>query len=671
MTDGGLWTKKFPDQYLTAGRDDHALLSCTRSLSSCLPALWLCDISTAPIMFSSAVLQIALVVLVTGQQIYVPAEGPAARPACKHGCHQGEPSFKFGQFAYTMSTTVRTATPVPSPTATPTYAPPPEQATSLLTSPSYTTWGKWNPTATTKATDTNDPYGEAAWTALWEHADPPDFTDYTSVYSTTVSPTPIPSSELVLPPDNYFGPTDCYNFPEGFSFGVASSACQVEGATADHGKAPTLQDILVRDERPKDYVTNEVYYYYKQDIARLAAMGVKRFSFSLAWSRILPFALPGTPVNQAAIDHYNDVINFILEQGMIPDVTLLHFDTPLQFFGDNLTQAAEPPEIGYVNGGWANETFVDAFVNYAQVAMTHFADRVPVWFTFNEPLLYSSNGRSVYNVLQSHARVAHWYREELKATGQLAVRLNNNFGVPRDPHSEADVRAADNFNSFQLGPFANPIYLGEDYPESYKQTIHDHVPLTADDLAYMNGTADFIGVNPYTATVVTPPAPGDAGSILDCAHNTTSPFRPYCVNQTTVDIHGWDIGYRSQTYVYITPTYLRSYLNYVYDKWRHPIKITEFGFPVWDEASKPLPDQLHDLPRSIYLLSYLSEILKAVWEDGVEVTGAYLWSYADNWEFGDYDAHFGVQTVNRTTQERNFKKSFFDAVDFVKARGVQ
>lgn len=609
--------------------------------------------------------------LVADQQIHIPAEGPATRPQCKEGCRQREPTYKFDQFEYTMSTTVRTATSIPSPTATPTFAPPPEEATSLVTSLSYTTWGKWNPTATTKATDTDDPYGEAAWTALWEHANPPNFTDYTSVYSTTVSPTPIPSSELVLPPANYFGPADCYDFPEGFGFGVASSACQIEGATAEHGKSPTLQDILIRDDRPKDYVTNEVYYYYKQDIERLAAMGVKRFAFSLAWSRILPFALPGTPVNQAAIDHYNDVINYVLEKGMIPDVTLLHFDTPLQLYGDNLTQAAEPPAIGYVNGGWANETFVDAFVNYAKIAMTHFADRVPIWFTFNEPLLYSSNGQSVYNVLQSHAQVAHWYREELNGTGQLAVRLNNNFGVPRDPGSEADIKAADNFNSFQLGPFANPIYLGEDYPESYKQTIHDYVPLTTEDLAYMNNTADFIGINPYTATVVTPPTPGDAESINECAQNTSNTFRPYCVNQTTVDIYGWNIGYHSQTYVYLTPTYLRSYLNYVYDKWHHPIKITEFGFPVWDEANQPLRDQLYDLPRSIYLLSYLSEILRAIWEDGVEVTGAYLWSYADNWEFGDYDAHFGVQTVNRTTQERNFKKSFFDAVDFVKARGVE
>ena len=154
-------------------------------------------------------------------------------------------------------------------------------------------------------------------------------------------------------------------------------------------------------------------------------MGVKYFSFSIAWTRILPFALPGTPVNQQGIDHYNDVINFILEKGMVPEVTLLHFDTPLQFYGDNQSTAADPPEIGYVNGAYQNESFPDAFVNYAKVAMTHFADRVPVWYTFNEPLLYSYNGVSIDHVIKSHARVYHFYKEELGGTGKLALKFNN------------------------------------------------------------------------------------------------------------------------------------------------------------------------------------------------------------------------------------------------------
>lgn len=606
------------------------------------------------------------------QQVYETAEGPTPRPKCKCSKQASEPTYTFTEFSYTLQTTVRYATPRPSPTSTTTYAPPLASLSSLLPSSlQYTTWGSWDPVATASPSDEDDPFGQAAWTALWEHANPPDFTKSSSVFSTTVSPTPVPTEELALPPKDYFGPTDCYNFPRGFLFGVASSAAQIEGATAQEGKSPTLMDILVLGDGDKDYVANEHYYYYKQDIERVAAMGVKYFSFSIAWSRILPFALPGTPVNQEGIDHYNDVINYILEKGMVPVVTLIHFDTPLQFYGTNLSTAADKPDLGYVNGAYQNETFVDAFVNYAKIAMAHYADRVPQWFTFNEPLLYSHNGKSVYNVIKAHALVARFYRDEIKGTGKLGVKLNNNFGVPRKPENEDDVFAANHFNSIQLGSFANPLYLGEDYPESFKRTIHDYVPLTEDDLALMNGTADVLGIDPYTATVITAPTPGNRSSILECAANYSSSFRPYCVNQTTYDPYNWNIGYRSESYVYTTPTYLRSYLNYLYNTWRHPVMITEFGFPVDNEAKRELRDQLYDSPRSQYYLSFLSETLKAIWEDGVEVSGAFAWSFLDNWEFGSgFASHFGIQAVNLTTQERYFKKSFFDMVDFMKARGV-
>lgn len=126
----------------------------------------------------------------------------------------------------------------------------------------------------------------------------------------------MPSSELVLPPRDYFGPTDCYNFPKDFVFGVAGSAAQIEGAIGLDGRSPSLLEKLVPDSKPKDYVTNENYFLYKQDIQRLAAMGVEYYSFTIPWTRILPFALPGTPVNQQGIDHYNDLIDTVLDAGM-------------------------------------------------------------------------------------------------------------------------------------------------------------------------------------------------------------------------------------------------------------------------------------------------------------------------------------------------------------------
>jgi beta-glucosidase/6-phospho-beta-glucosidase/beta-galactosidase len=161
-----------------------------------------------------------------------------------------------------------------------------------------------------------------------------------------------------------------------------------------------------------------------------------------------------------------------------------------------------------------------------------------------------------------------------------------------------------------------------------------------------------------------------AGGIDTCAKQnlTTDPLFPYCVVQETTNVYGWDIGYRSQSYVYITPTYLRSYLFYLWNTYRKPVIVSEFGFPVYGESTKELPDQLFDSSRSQYYLSYMSEILRSIYEDGVHVMGALAWSFMDNWEFGDYSAQFGMQVVNRTTQDRWYKKSFFDLVDFMGAR---
>lgn len=561
----------------------------------------------------------------------------------------------------------RYATSVPAPTATQTYASPySEAARHLATTPVTTTWGNYLPEHTViNATDTNDPYGQAAWSSLWQNFQLENYTT-AGLYSTTVRPTPIPSSELVLPPRDYFGPTDCYNFPDDFIFGVAGSGAQVEGAVALEGRGPTILEKFGGSTRPNNYVTAENYFLYKQDIQRLAAMGVKYYSFSIPWTRILPFALPGTPVNQEGIDHYNDLINTVIDAGMQPIVTLIHFDSPWVFVsGHNFTAT---PDFGASNGGYQNETFVDAFVNYAKIVLAHYADRVPIWVTFNEPFLYSFNFAGANNVIHAHAEVYHFYHDVLKATGKMGVKFNDNFGVPRDPRNSGDIEAANRYQELYLGLFANPIFLGQQYPDSVLKTLPGARPLSKKELSYIGNTSDFFGIDPYTATVVSQPVEGINACVAN--HSAENSLWPFCVVEETTNVYGWNIGYRSQSYVYTTPTYLQEYLNYLWNTFRHPVFVAEFGFPVFGEADKGLPDQIFDTPRSTYYLSFMSEILKSIHEDGVHVMGALAWSWVDNWEFGDNSQQFGMQAVNHTTQERFYKKSFFDLVDFVGARSL-
>jgi beta-glucosidase/6-phospho-beta-glucosidase/beta-galactosidase len=612
------------------------------------------------------------VAVASAQQVYVPASGHFSRTTCSANNTYATalPSYSFREFSFTQTETVRTAKSRPAPSATTTFAPPYASLSSLVPNLTTTQWGNWIPSSNATPTDAGVPYGNASWSAAWNAVPWTNFTR--GIYSTTVQPTPVPSSELVLPPPEVFTPQGCYSFPADFMLGVAASAIQIEGAIADEGRVPVHLDppTLLRPGGSPNYVAIENYYLYKQDIERIASMGIKYYRFSIPWARILPFVLPGTPVNRQALDHYDDLINFVLEKGMIPAVVLHHSDTPLQFYA-NLTDVLIPTGagIGYTDAGYQNSyknvSFEDAFVNYGKIIMTHFADRVPIFWTFNEPLLGSRNGKSINAVIKAHARLSHFYHDDIKGKGRISLTFNDNFGVPRNPNDPADVDAANHFNSFQLATFANPIFLGQDYPESFTSTIEDYVPLSKEDLEYIKGTADFFSIQPYTATVVSPP-PND--TIAACAANASHPLRPYCVTQSTTTTTGWNIGYRSQSYVYLTPAYFRTYLNYLWNTFKHPVAVTEFGFPVFGEALKEQKDQEFDSPRSWYYQSYLNEGLKAIWEDGVQFIGAFAWSWADNWEFGDYDQHFGIQTVNRTTQERRYKKSFFDFVDFIESR---
>lgn len=441
--------------------------------------------------------------VVSAQQIYIENQGRPPRPNCNIPTATAEPFaftagdepplYHFSPFSYTLTETVRIASPV-TPSPLPQYGPRYTAVSHLLPDISTTSWGNWDPTAVPTAVDTADPYGQDAYSSLWKAVNLQNLTR--GLYTTTVSPTPVPTSELILPPPLYFGPHDCYSFPEDFMLGVSGAAAQIEGAVADEGRSPAVTDLLgdlgqslgLPTVTDNDYTTVENYYLYKQDIKRLAAMGMRYYSFSIPWTRILPFSVPGSPVNSQALEHYNDLINFAIEKGIQPIVTLIHFDTPALFIGNNPAALAERAYIGRVNYGFQNETFEDAFVNYGKIVMSHFADRVPIWITFNEAQFGSISGPGVNHVLKSHARLYHFYKEELHGKGKVSMKMGATPGIPLSPSDSSHRAAAEHYTDLNLGTYLNPLVLGQDYPEAYKMTVQDYIPLTARDLSYLNGT---------------------------------------------------------------------------------------------------------------------------------------------------------------------------------------
>lgn len=599
------------------------------------------------------------------------------------------PTPSFPGFAYTQTQAVQTATAVAPLAATPTYAAPYSSLSSLAPKVSTTTYGNWQ-SGGPQVTSVSEPYGTAAWTSMWQAANPVNFTR--GIYSTTVAPYPIPTAELIRPDPLYFGPKDCRQFPKGFMFGVAGSAGQIEGAVADEGKTPTGLDVAASQVPgfSDNYAADENYYLYKVDIERLAAMGIKYYSFSISWARIFPFVDVGSPLNEAGLKHYDDLINFCLEKGIQPVVTLLHADTPLALFQGNMTDAATRSEFNtYTNGGFYRDNFIETFVQYGKVVMAHFADRVPFWVTFNEPWYGTTNAKAVYGVIRAHAELYHYYHDTLNGTGSVTYKSGGPIGIPLDPTNATHVDASCRYNDFYTGAYANPIYLGQDYPETYKETVKDYVPLNQSDLDYFKGTAgkrfrllsvdltlnflftDLFAIDLYTANLIQPLDPSSGRTTAQCSTNKTDPAWPNCVTFSDVTENGWQIGYRSNAYTFSSPRLTRIAMNYLWNTYKTPLVYTEFGFPVFAEAEKDLDAQRYDTPRSNYYLSVMSELLAAIWEDGIDLRGAFAWSFLDNWEFGSYEEHYGLQAVNRTTQVRSFKRSFFDYVEFFQARVPQ
>jgi beta-glucosidase/6-phospho-beta-glucosidase/beta-galactosidase len=490
---------------------------------------------------------------------------------------QGSCTLTYSSFSYTQQTSNRYPTPNPTAAPSKTYASGFSAASTLLpTGLTYTTYSL-NPQATQSGK-----YGQSAYAKLWESI---KYRNTSLPFSTTVLPTPIPTSELVFPPKLYQpcpeepSCLEDYRLPEDFIWGVASSAWQIEGGLMLEGRGPSQLDLIGALPQPDvggandSTVTALQYLLYKQDIARIAALGIPYYSFSISWTRIVPFGDVGSPINQPGLDHYDDLINTCLQYGVQPVITLAHGDQPLhlQF---NAT------------------TFPDAFLYFAKQVMTRYSDRVPVWITLNEPNINFNNYRDNHNILMGksiflfyqvfltlpgHAKVYHWYKEVLKGTGKITMKFANNIALPQDPNNATHLQAALRYQDFILGIEANPLFLGKDYPHSVLSTTGINLTsLSRADLDYFKDTVDFFSVDPYTAQFAYPPPNG----IEACAANVSDPHYPQCVITTNLQANNWLNGDASYAYAYLTPQYFRQHMGYIWNTFK-PKGIGELPwFPV-------------------------------------------------------------------------------------------
>ena len=163
------------------------------------------------------------------------------------------------------------------------------------------------------------------------------------------------------------------SFPQGFRWGTATAAHQVEGGNWNNDWWAWEHAPNTPCEEPSGDAIDQLHLY-DSDIALCAALGFDNYRFSIEWSRIEPE--PGE-FSLAALDHYRRLLASCHAHGIEPVVTFHHFTTPRWV-------AAQ--------GGWHTASTVDLFLRFAERAVAHLGDLIGTACTINEPNIVSFIG---------------------------------------------------------------------------------------------------------------------------------------------------------------------------------------------------------------------------------------------------------------------------------------
>jgi len=441
------------------------------------------------------------------------------------------------------------------------------------------------------------------------------------------------------------------SFPEGFLWGTATAAYQVEGGANEGGKGKNIWDTFTSqpgniDDGSSGEVACDSYHKYAEDVALMKGMGLNSYRFSIAWTRILP---EGTGQrNPEGIAYYNAVLDELEAAGIEPAVTLYHWDLP---------QALQD------QGGWLNSSSADWFEEYARVCFEEFGDRVKIWITLNEPWVVAVLGhgtgehapgdvgigtlvyQAAHNELRAHGKAVAIYRSEFaEQNGKIGITLSISWKEPEDPSNADHLQASDDALMFDIGWFAQPI-LASDYPPVMREKIdtksaaqgfpESRLPtFTEEELSMISGSADFLGINLYTSSLV---YPEDLGTD-EVSYFTDSDVVSY------QDANWYGSG---SSWLKVTPWGIRSLVNWVAKTYGEvPLYITENG------TSDRLGNT-DDLARIYVYKHYINQLLRAVLEDGVNLQGYFAWSLLDNFEWArGYTEKFGLHSVNMSDPGR-------------------
>ena len=433
-----------------------------------------------------------------------------------------------------------------------------------------------------------------------------------------------------------------FKFPEGFMWGAASAAAQVEGAWNEDGKAPSIWDLSGRSQIKHGencHTACDHYHRYKEDVALMKQLGIRYYRFSISWPRVIP--AEGI-VNEMGLRFYSDLVDELLKNGIEPMVTVFHWDLP---------------EWVEEKGGWLSESVIPLFRDYTKVVVDALSDRVRWWMTINEPACFILNGYvwggfapfksdrmslapASRNCMLAHAEAVKVIRQYAKLKPSVGAAFSTSAYVPKSESPEDIEVARKKSTEIADGLMTNrwwmdPMLLGKTVRADEFNAYDEK------DMEAIAQPLDFIGLNIYTS--------------LNYGEGVDSEQPPAGVPRNTI---GMVIDERAMYWD----------VRFMYERYKLPIIITENGLSANDVVC--LDGKVHDPYRTDYLLRHLGQLSRAT-DEGIPVLGYLHWSIMDNFEWANgYDPRFGLIYVDYPTQKRIIKDSAWDYKKIIEENGA-
>lgn len=449
------------------------------------------------------------------------------------------------------------------------------------------------------------------------------------------------------------------NTKEKFLWGGSVSAHQTEGGNEfENGKGKSIYDVLGEKLGFESWSIDtaiDTYHRYEEDFDLFKEMGMNSYRFSIAWSRILSNG--EGEVNKEGVAFYHRFIDALIERDIEPIICAYHFDIPYALVEKY--------------GGWRSRETVEAFRNYSKIIIDEYGTKVKYWIPFNE----QNGAKLAAAILQGIKPTQADFKKELEQVGyhiNLASAFFLEYGQTHFPDNEwgiminycpiypetchpDDVFVAELQNYDTNFSLLDLMMTGEFSHQTIAKWERDQsTPITheSDQAIFDSVSIDFIGLSYYASKL------------------TNRSLSDYSVGDDLIEtFQGYDSRMPRNPYLNVTewnwsidPVGLRLGLVQLYYKYSLPLFIMESGVGVVEELDKH--QTVEDDYRIAYLSEHITQMKRAIEEDGVNCFGFLTWAPIDILSSrGQMKKRYGFIYVDRSDTEigslnRYKKKSF-------------